>query len=287
MVLYTETLRSVVLSPLANFWVGILSSNHAGAKVSAGIKQTVESIPKGFEHASVLVAGHGINDTLVAWGDVLLAIGGKPRTNPYNDFVLAHLGYWTDNGAYYYHNHYGFKNAEEALLAVKAGLEARSIPIHYVQWDDWWMFLAGGSDVGGLTNWQPMPDVFPSGLTSWLGVPLSLYVPMYNPHNVYRAKYNWKVDDTNHAIPMDEQFYRDMFSNGTRAGMRHFEQDFLCTHNTGTHLTNRDVYTGAKWLEAMGNAALALNITLQYCMMDPYVWVGYARRLGAMMCVSG
>jgi hypothetical protein len=51
------------------------------------------------------------------------------------------------------------------------------------------------------------------------------------------------------------------------AGLQ-FEQDFLCSHNTNTHLTNRDVNTGRLWFEAMDAAALSANITLQFCMMD-------------------
>ena len=92
---------------------------------------------------------------------------------------------------------------------------------------------------------------------------------MYSPDNVYRKQYNWVVDDTNHALPVDERFYADLFSNTTKIGITMFEQDFLCTHNTGTHLTNRDVTTGARWLTAMGNAATRYNVTLQYCMMNP------------------
>ena len=42
-----------------------------------------------------------------------------------------------DAGAYYYHNPAPFRNYEEALLAVKADAEARSIPFQYSQWDDW------------------------------------------------------------------------------------------------------------------------------------------------------
>ena len=49
-----------------------------------------------------------------------------------------------------------------------------------------------------------------------------------------------------------------------------FEQDFICTLNTRTHLTNTDVHTGRRWLEAMNAAALAANISLQFCALSLY-----------------
>ena len=46
------------------------------------------------------------------------------------------------------------------------------------------------------------------------------------------------------ALPVDEQFYMDVFANGTAAGMVHFEQDFLCDYNTETNLTNSNLNVG-------------------------------------------
>ena len=46
------------------------------------------------------------------------------------------------------------------------------------------------------------------------------------------------------ALPVDEQFYMDVFANGTAAGMVHFEQDFLCDYNTNTNLTNSNLNVG-------------------------------------------
>jgi hypothetical protein len=105
--------------------------------LQAGIKASVLSIPKGFVHETVLVAGHGLNDTLISFGDLLLAKSKKPRVDPYKDFVLSHLGHWNDAGAFYYHNPNPFPNYQAALLAVKADAEARKIPFRYSQWDDW------------------------------------------------------------------------------------------------------------------------------------------------------
>jgi hypothetical protein len=105
-----------------------------------------QKIPAGFSHATVMVAGQGINATMSAWGDALLSMSGKRRSDPYDDFTLATLGYWTDGGSFYYHNKGDYPSEEAALLAVKADYKARSIPVRYFQWDDWWTTTPAGAN---------------------------------------------------------------------------------------------------------------------------------------------
>ncbi len=199
-------------------------------------------------------------------GDLLLFLGGKQRTNPYNSFVLSHLGYWTDNGAYYYHTHTNYSNAEEALVAVKYDLLRRNIPVRYFQWDDWWMESEG--DRPGILSWIPKPEVFPSGFANWLNMSLSLYAPEYSARNRWTKMYDWKIDGET-AIPLDDKFYKDLFLNGSKIGMKMFEQDFLCSINSETNLTSSDVTSGNAWMMGMDNGAIATNTSLQWCMMNP------------------
>ena len=96
-VLYSKSGRAAVMSPAENFFVGIHStvgSLTPGRLLQAGIKATVTSLPVNFSHSTILFAGHGMNDTLVGFGDVLLAKSGKSRVDPYDDFILSHLGHW-------------------------------------------------------------------------------------------------------------------------------------------------------------------------------------------------
>eukprot|EP00041_Stephanoeca_diplocostata_P000680 m.16150 g.16150 ORF g.16150 m.16150 type:complete len:887 (-) comp10906_c0_seq3:429-3089(-) len=261
--------RALVISPLGNYFVGGQMADGMG-NLLCGIRNSVATLPKGFTHETIVYAGHGINNTMSGWGDVLLSVSGKPRTDPYDDFVLSHLGYWTDNGAYYYHEHGDFPNAEEALKAVHADLLGRSIPVRYFQWDDWWMESTG--DTSGILSWEPQPDIFPSGFTDWLEIPLSMYAPCYSAENVWINDYKWKIDSPtfmHNALPLDPQFYTDLFKNGSKIGQRMFEQDFLCTYNTGTSLTNSDVDSGAIWMAGMDAGAKANGQTLQWCMMNP------------------
>eukprot|EP01043_Picozoa_sp_COSAG02_P034822 COSAG02_NODE_2457_length_8810_cov_4.343933_7_plen_1170_part_00 len=279
--LYDQQARAAVISPLDNFFVGIHSTKASEDHVQAGIKASVRQIPAGFVHETLLVAGRGINDTLISFGDVMLERGGKARVDPYQDFILSHLGHWNDAGSFYYHDPHdaqvkdGNGTYEDCLLAVKADAEARKIPFRYSQWDDWWMYQNGGDGTGGhgLTNWTALPDVFPSGLTDWLGLPLSLYSSAYSGENVWikSGQFTWTIDpvDSGNVLPRGRAFYDSMFANGTKAGMRMFEQDFMCDISRSTHLTNIDVVTGQAWLDDMDAAAQSANISLQICMINP------------------
>jgi hypothetical protein len=55
---------------------------------------------------------------------------------------------------------------------------------------------------------------------------------MYHVDNVYTKppyNYNWITDHVhNHALPVDQTFYRDIFANGSKASMRMFEQVSEC-----------------------------------------------------------
>lgn len=273
LLLYSQAGRTLMMSPLDNYFVAIHSSETTPGLMQAGVKASVRAIPPGFSHDTLVHAGRGVNDTLVSWGDRLLAQSGKTRVDPYKDFMLGHLGHWNDAGAFYYHNPAPFPNYQEALLAVKADAQARSIPFRYSQWDDWWAYQnhSDFGNWGGVTNWVPMPGVFPDGMTDWLGLPLSLYASSYSAGNVYRQAdmFAWNTDDRGHAIPVDRTFYDAIFRNGTAAGMKMFEQDFLCSINTASDLTRTDVSSGMDWVRGMNDAATSANITLQFCMMNP------------------
>eukprot|EP01060_Flectonema_neradi_P036837 TRINITY_DN721_c0_g1_i13.p1 TRINITY_DN721_c0_g1~~TRINITY_DN721_c0_g1_i13.p1 ORF type:complete len:780 (+),score=134.53 TRINITY_DN721_c0_g1_i13:115-2454(+) len=269
---YNGNLRAAMIGPYNNFLTSVHTTRNSSTDptiFAAGVKGSISELKSGFCHTTIMAFGQGINGTAMLFGDALLQRSGKQRTNAKNDFVLSNLGYWTDNGAYYYHQCPGFQNPEEALLAVKSEANKSDIPLQYFQWDDWWFYQYKG-DGGGLIEWKPYPNIFPSGMTKWLGYPLSLYMATYNQHNVYVDDYKFVFDNTtNHSLPIDKNFYLDLFKNGTAIGMKMFEQDLLSVVNTRTLLTNSDTDTGDMWLDAMDAAAEELDVSLQFCMMDP------------------
>jgi hypothetical protein len=297
LLLYNAHGRGVVASPAMNWLTAVHeegttgggSKNGGGGRVGVGIKASVKHLPKGFKHETVLVGGKSINHTMYNLGDALLELSGKQRINAYDDFVLSHLGYWTDNGAYYDsgNNRSGFANHENMLIAMKKQWELQKIPFRYVQWDDWqWINGSHHPDIPGpYPNWLPLPQNIPSGITDWLQMPTSLYNPMYAANTSYITQSpelgEWAVDAESamggSAIPLDPAYYRAAFKNGSRAQMKMFEQDFLCTYQWTTNLTTSDVTTGMQWLHAMDDAAASFtdyagnpaNTTLQLCMMTP------------------
>ena len=289
LLLYNAKGRSVVMSPAMNWLVAVHEEGPTDGRVGVGIKASVKHLPKGFTHETALVGGRTINHTMYNLGDVLLERGKKMRVNAYDDFVLSHLGYWTDNGAFYdsSNNESNFSNHEEMLVAMKKQWELQHIPFRYVQWDDWqWVTGSHHPDIPGpYPNWLPLPHNIPSGMTDWLGLPTSLYNPMYAANTSYITHNpelgQWAIDHASakggSAIPLDPAYYRAAFRNGSRARMRMFEQDFLCTYQWSTTLTTSDVTTGMRWLHAMDEAAASFtdydgktaNVTLQLCMMTP------------------
>lgn len=57
------------------------------------------------------------------------------------------------------------------------------LPIKYFQFDSWWYWKL--PDKGALLLWEPMPSVFPDGMTQWLGLPLALHNRYFAPYNNY------------------------------------------------------------------------------------------------------
>lgn len=93
---YDSSLRTVVMSPLDNFMVGVQTMSHQlGGVLAAGLQGRIASVPAGFSHSTLLFAGQGVNQTLYDWGGVLLKWGSKPRTSLSADRAIQHLGYWT------------------------------------------------------------------------------------------------------------------------------------------------------------------------------------------------
>ena len=60
----------------------------------------------------------------------------------------------------------------------------------------------------------------------------------------------------NGAVSTDALFFRDLMKNGSKVGLAHFEQDYLCA---STAATSRDLDTGTRWFRAL-DAAVCENL---------------------------
>ena len=150
-----------------------------------------------------------------------------------------------------------------------------SIPFKYLQIDDWWYFPG---DTGGDKNWTAMPNIFPRGLqyiynkTGW---PIFAHNKFWDHKTDYARQnggpFNFIMDkDSKVGIPDDINFWPFLLSNAKNQwGLFVYEQDFLWTTFAKVKAIQSDISLGRKWLKAMGDAAMELDIRIQYCMSWP------------------
>jgi hypothetical protein len=94
-VLYSQRGRAALLSPAGNWLTAVHEVGNQS--VGMGVTAAVSTLPAGFVHETILLSGATVNRTMRSLGDTLLHKSGKARPDPYDDFVLAHLGYWYDS----------------------------------------------------------------------------------------------------------------------------------------------------------------------------------------------
>jgi hypothetical protein len=260
----------LLLSPADNFLVSRMNESPGGTAES-GIAQTIQTLPAGFSHSTLLVFDKGINQAFSVWGSALLALGGKQR--PANDanVVLAKLGYWTDNGARYYYKFDPQLGYAGTLLAIRDQFKKLGVPLGYMQLDSWWYpkgvnarwsSLSGALPNGEYT-YQADKELFPDGLAAFqqsLGLPLVTHARWISTASPYRTEYKMSGN-----VVLDPAFWKSTSEYLAAAGVVTYEQDWL-DHNATTELNLRDPQS---FLENMSEAMLSKGITIQYCMPLP------------------
>ena len=96
----------------------------------------------------------------------------------------------------------------------------------------------------------------------------------WSSQNVYATqnggKYVFHLDETTGAaIPLEEQFWTDLFTNSSKWGLRVYEQDWLDREFEKLNVTQRSATLGRQWLLQMGRGASTAGMTIQYCMTYP------------------
>ncbi|XP_065187086.1 uncharacterized protein LOC135817773 [Sycon ciliatum] len=268
--IYDKSLRTLVISPLDNFMVGIQDiAKEVGGGITCGINGQVLNIPEGFNHSTIMWAGQGLKDTMYDWGGALLKYHGKSRTPLDSDFSVKYLGWWTDNGGYYHYNPETNKTYQQTMLDAKAKLEELNIPARYFQLDSWWYFQEASH--GALTLWEPRPDVFPSGMSDWLGLPLSLHNRWFAAKNNYSADWFLVKEGQDCALPSSKELFDTIMSKTAKwgPGMFQYEQDWLVTTFERCAYSQTDIYASRNYLAYMAQGAADVNATVQYCMALP------------------
>ncbi len=294
-VFYDNALNTVVLGPADHFMVA--STGQDQNLVYHGLEGLIESLPAGFTHAAILFFAHGINASVVGWCDLLRRIYKVPARDPYQDRTLATLGYWTDNGAYYYYKTEKGLNYQDTLLRAKAIFDKKNIPFQYIQLDSWWYQklpktswtrppkkwfarLVKGLAMGGTNVWEPMPEHFPDGMAAFreqVGIPIVAHARWFSPQSDYVQRYKFEVSEFG-VYPLDRRFWDDLMQDAARWGFILYEQDWIITMFKNIPLLTRDVQAAEDWLTWMADAATRNHITIQYCMAPPGAFL-YALQL--------
>ena len=163
LVLFNTNLdKVVILSSLNNYMVSSLYHDKTTNSLQWGLMGSVESVPVSESLRTVLVFGRSLEEATTRWGEVLQLSGvGKVKERS-EDVVTNKLGYWCDNGAFYYYHTLPDTNYEDTIIHISKNLSSR-LPVQYINYDSWWYIK--GKDLG-TKSWTPQQEIFPHGMES-------------------------------------------------------------------------------------------------------------------------
>jgi hypothetical protein len=265
---------------------------------SMGLAAAIPSIPAGFNHSVLFtVAPGGATAGVYAWGDTIQEYHDTTRLP---SVTLTDIGYYTDDGAYYYVWGGGGTHpphdpelsswipmrpwpAEVGLIKVKEALYEMGVPVAYMQLDDWWYqgkFFFG--NVKAVSDWHASNSsgLFPHGLPAFsdkLDLPLQLYTPFWwadfwnsSDWSKYNTFDSTSFKGTKLVVPTDAyKFFSQFFDLGksmTNGRFGTYEIDFLDANFQGCADCFLDVNAADLWYYGMAKAAEERNVTIQYCL---------------------
>ena len=91
---------------------------------------------------------------------------------------------------------------------------------------------------------------------------------MFSPHSAYHKMGFDFINEPGAwlALPIDKKMFAYIMGKAVAWGMTTYEQDWLSYTYSNLNATQANFTAGATWLNAMGDAATDLNITIQFCM---------------------
>ncbi|XP_067661072.1 uncharacterized protein [Haliotis asinina] len=271
-----KTANTLIISPASRFMSSSQwrqDNSTGGDNVYWGTMGGVENVPLGVETSFILFYGNqGINKAFVSWGQILQRLHGRSDHFVKSDFTINYLGYWTDNGAYYYYLTEKGKNYQDTVLDIKSYIEQLGIPVRYIQYDEWWYYR---DSHGGVVSWSALPSVFPNGM-QWLynrtEYPVVAHSMYWSSNTTYATanggKYKFLIDG-HLSLPLEERFWTELLADARTWGLYVYEQDFLDEEFTNVQTFLTDIDLGRQWLTQMGNGAAKNELTIQYCMSYP------------------
>lgn len=274
-VLFDRKDQTMVLSPADHFLVSDMANGPGGVK-AGGLDAKIESLPKNFEHGTILVLGQGITATMDAWGHALQEMNGKQPVPNDADVMLNKFGYWTDHYAYYYYKFDKKLGYEGTLLAVRDKYKKLGVPIAYMQLDSWWYpkgkgFNAAGEPANGEMVYRADKTIFPKGLKAFhkqMGLPFVVHARWIAPNSPYRKEYKMSRN-----VILSPKFWKRTAKYLRNGGVTVYEQDWLDDNaRPAINLT-----APRQFLGNMAHAMASENIAIQYCMPLPGYYMASTR----------
>jgi hypothetical protein len=284
--LFDDAAGALIISPASHFMVASMTGD-GRKQVASGFNPNLRNLPAGFTQQTLVAFGRGINRTWETWGGALRDMQHAKRPANDGDAILKYLGYWTDNGAFYYYNYDVAKGYAGTLQALAEHYRKEQIPIRYLQLDSWWYYksimdadgkrgdksknsrLPAGewNRYGGLLEYKAHIDLFPNGLDVFqrsIGLPLVTHNRWVDPASPYHASYQ-----ISGVAAVDPKWWDDIARYLKSSGIVTYEQDWLDRIYKYSPAFSSDLATGETFLNEMARACNEQGITLQYCMPYP------------------
>ncbi|XP_062593083.1 uncharacterized protein LOC134254572 [Saccostrea cucullata] len=272
--LFDEEGNTVIISPFSQFMASSITHPDIDNSVGWGVMGGVQMVPPNYQYDTILYYAKGINKAFQGWGKLMRKWYGRTDNFIQTDITISHLGYWTDNGAYYYYLTEQNKTYEDTMLDVKKYADSQNIPYRYFQFDSWWYFKG---DHDGVKEWEPRPDIFPGGaksLVQKIGLPIALHNRFWSKDTVYavqnKGRYLFQIDKNGTvSAPLSPDFWIYLLGRAQGEwGLVLYEQDWLNVEFAGLPSFMSSIGLGNLWLEEMADAAKLLNMPIQYCMSN-------------------
>jgi hypothetical protein len=283
--LFDDHANAALISPADDFMLATMAGDGVH-EIASTLNPGVHDLPAHFSHSTLMAFAPGIHAVWQTWGGALMALQGKVPPANDADTGLRYLGYWTDNGAFYYYNYdpaLGYAGTLEKLVAQ---YREEGIPIRYLQLDSWWYEktftstdgrtgetknprLPAGewNRYGGLMQYTADPAILPDGLSGLhqkIGLGLVTHNRWIDPTSPYHQDYR-----ISGVAAVDPKWWNGIMSYLAAGGVFCYEQDWLNEIYYHSPELQTTPGLGDAFTDNMARAARERGLSLQYCMALP------------------